>query len=286
MTSLWFELTIDVLPEHGDSVANFLMEHGSPGIESQELPKRTRLTAYFSSRPPIEALRRYCADISHPHEPPPHIQMREFTAEDWAENWKVHFQPQCVGTHLYICAPWATTPPPGRIAIVIDPGMAFGTGQHPTTRGCLHLLEWAAQNRGVRRAADVGTGSGILAIALAKLGVPEVWAIDIDANARVIAQANARHNHVDGLIHVVPSLDGAVPTFDVLVANLFADLLFEQASRLSRAVESHGLLICSGFLQADEGRVCAAYDELGLTPRKRFEEDSWVTLAFGRQTSP
>jgi ribosomal protein L11 methyltransferase len=281
----WFEVTVEVLQEHGDAVANFLMDHDAPGLQCEERAGRTLLTACFRDQPPVESLRRFCADIGCPP-PTPRIGVREIADENWAENWKLHFQPQRVGDHLYVCAPWETAVPPGRIPIVIDPGMAFGTGQHASTRGCLALIERATAAHRIGRALDVGTGSGVLAIALAKLGVAEVWAADKDANARAVAAANFGCNHVARSIHLVSTLEEAHGTFDLVVANLFANLLQELAPQLRRKVRPDTPLICSGFFGEDERRVCRTYEALGLDVRHRYEEDSWVTVTLRARISP
>jgi ribosomal protein L11 methyltransferase len=160
--------------------------------------------------------------------------------------------------------------------------MAFGTGQHATTRGCLELLEWATATRRITRALDVGTGTGVLAIALAKLGVPDVWAIDNDPAAGAITHANAARNAVGERIGIGSRIDEAPGTFSLIVANLFAYLLEELAARFAAVLAPDGVLICSGLLVADEARVRAAYRTLGLETQRRHEEADWVTLALHR----
>lgn len=280
----WFEVTVEVPPEWSEAVANFLFESGTPGLQSEEGEGRTALIAYFADEPPLESLRRFCVDIGCS---PLHVEVgmrvRRIADEDWADSWKRHFQPQLVGDRLYVCPPWASTAPPGRVAVVIDPGMAFGTGQHASTRGCLQLLEYVTREQRVSRALDVGSGSGILAIALAQLGVPEVWAIDNDPNARTIAEENAARNSVQGRLSIAADLDDVPGRFDLVTANLFANVLEELAPRLTPSVRRRGVLICSGLLADDESRVRAAYAALGLELYRRCEEDGWVTLALHRK---
>ena len=245
-----------------------------------------RLTVYFSDEPPLDALVRFCTGIGCPLSSTDGIHVRRIPDEDWAENWKAHFQPQAVGTRLYVCPPWNRTPPAGRVAVVIDPGMAFGTGQHATTRGCLLLLERAIGERQVTRALDIGTGSGVLAIALAKLGLTEVWAIDTDASACAIAEANVACNGVEARVRIGSSLDAVPGTFDIVTANLFANLLVELATRLIGLLRPCGVLICSGFLTSDEPRIRSTYESCGLYLARRHEEQSWVTLALQRPSQP
>jgi ribosomal protein L11 methyltransferase len=288
VTAVWFEITVVVPQDYGEAVANFLIENGAPGLQSEERGEATALTAYFSNEPPVESLRRFCADLGCvlPGSTTVSIGVQKVADENWAENWKTHFQPQLIGDRLYICPPWNAAAPPGRVAVVIDPGMAFGTGHHASTRGCLLRLERATREQRITRALDVGTGSGVLAIALAKLGVTEVWAIDTDPNACAIATANARLNDVSACIHVRASLDEAPGTFDLVTANLYANALQELAPRLTHVLRPGGILICAGLLTDDEERVRTAYAACGVQLDTRDEEPPWVTLALRGETQP
>ncbi len=283
--AVWFEITVDVPVQHGEAVANFLIENGAPGIQSEDRGGHTSLIAHFANDPPLDSLRRFCADLGADSSllSPMRISVRRIAEEDWAENWKLHLRPQLIGERLCICPSWASTPPPGRIAIIIDPGMAFGTGDHASTRGCLLLLESEVRRHRVARALDVGTGSGILAITLAKLGVTDVLAVDNDPTACAIAAANADSNNVSANIRVAATLDAARGTFDLVAANLFANLLCELAPRLASALRRSGLLICSGLLATDERALCSRYDALGLQVDERYEEHTWVTLGLRRK---
>lgn len=272
--------------EHSEAVANVLMECGAPGLQAEEHDGVTTLTAYFANDPPLDTLRRFCADTGYASDSASPIRVRHIPHEDWAKNWKAHFQPQLVGQRLWICPPWDAAAPHGRISVVIDPGMAFGTGQHATTRGCLGLLERALTERPVARALDVGTGSGVLAIALAKLGVPEVWAVDTDPTACAIAATNVRSNSVEVFVRIGGNLDEAAGEFGLVTANLFANLLERMAADLSARLTRGGVLICSGFLTDDEQRVRRAYEAHGLQLDSRLEEQSWVTLTLQRPLPP
>jgi ribosomal protein L11 methyltransferase len=283
--SKWFECTVEVGNEHSDAVANFLIDNGAPGLQSTARHDGVEIIAYFSSKPPVRALRRFCISIGcRLGDNNGSIRVRQVPHEDWAENWKLHFQPQALGTRLYICPPWDCVAPAGRASIVIDPGMAFGTGQHASTRGCLLLLERATGDRAVRRALDIGTGSGVLAIALAKLGLLEVWAVDTDVGARMSAAANSARNGVEARVHIRSSVDEVCGAFDLVTANLFANLLEEMAVRVVALLRPGGVFICSGFLNADELRVRRAYEAHGLRLGRRHEEQAWVTLSLQRST--
>jgi ribosomal protein L11 methyltransferase len=282
MPAVWFEVTVEVARELSEAVANFLVESGAPGIQCDEHDGEASLTAYFPVPPPVEALRRFCAAIGAPLSETA-IRTRKTADEDWAQNWKLHFRPQCIGDRLYVCPPWDTTPPPGRVEVVIDPGMAFGTGQHPSTRGCLTLLEWALAFERTGRALDLGTGSGVLAITLAKLGVREVWAIDTDPQALAIARENAAHNGVESHLRFASSVGRARGPFGLIVANLYAKVLEALAQQLASLLAAGGILICSGLLRSEEHQVHKAYRSRGLEVCKGYEEDGWVSLALQRK---
>lgn len=284
MVTDWFECTVDVPLDHSEIIANFLIEAGAPGLQSEEEDGIAHLTAYYSAPPRLDALVRFCASVGCPLRATDSIRVQRVPHENWAENWKAHFHAQLLGERLYICPPWDCVPPAGRVAVVINPGMAFGTGQHPTTRGCLLLLEHTVSNRPIARALDVGTGSGVLAIALAKLGVREVWAIDSDGSACAIAEANVASNGVAARVRIRHGLDEVTGRFDLLCANLFAPLLQELAPKLADLLRPRGVLICSGFFTSDEDTVSRAYKAWGLQLARRLEEESWVTLALQRTT--
>jgi ribosomal protein L11 methyltransferase len=278
----WFECTVEVPVEYAEIVANFLIDSGAPGLQSEEGDGFTLLTGYFSDEPSVAGIERFCAHIGCALRNAGSIRVRPRPQEDWAENWKVHFRPHAVGNRLYICPPWDRVALPGRATIVINPGMAFGTGQHATTRGCLLLLGEVVADRRVQRALDVGTGSGVLAIALATLGVSEVWAIDIDAAVRAIAQQNVACNGVEAQVHIGSSLEDVSGRFDLIAANLFANLLEQMAVRLPCLLAPAGTLICSGFLTTDEPKVRAAYESSGLHLAQRHVEQPWVTVGLRR----
>ena len=280
----WFEVSVDVPRSCSEAVANFLIETGSPGLQVEELDDTAVLTAYFAHAPALESLCQFAAAIgAAASESALRVRARTIAEEDWADNWKRHFNPQCIGARLYVCPSWDCVPPAGRVAVVIDPGMAFGTGQHASTRGCLELLERAVETQPVRRALDVGTGSGVLAIALAKLGVAEVWATDVDPAACAIAAANAELNGVRPQLHIASTFESTRGPFDLITANLFANVLQELAPQLTRLLSPGGIVICSGLLVEDEQRIRAAYESLSCDLWARRDEDSWITVALQRQ---
>jgi len=274
----WAELRVTLGTEHLDIVSSFLIDAGAPGVEVRESPAGAEVVAYFSGEPPIPALRQLLADLQCA---PNGIATRRIDDEAWGETWKHHCRPQRIGDRLYVCPSWeAEGAPPDRVSIIIDPGMAFGTGDHPTTRNCLRLAEDLAGRKPLGRVLDCGTGSGILAIAAAKLGAIAVWAVDTDPVARDITTANGAVNGVVDRLHIADSIDAVAGPFDVILANLFADLLAALAPRFRALLSADGFLICAGFLLGDAGRVEAAFSREGLHLARRIDEDGWVTVAL------
>lgn len=280
----WKAVTVTTPADVADSLGSFLLDHGAPGLITEEDAGRVRLTAHFSSEPPLAELDDYLSYLHelHPGLPRATVDLREVCEESWADNWKENFPPLCIGERLFVHPPWIHDVPPGRSGIQIDPGMAFGTGQHESTRGCLLLLERAMRHGTSARVLDVGTGSGILAIAAAKLGSPEVWAIDVDPDACTVARENADINDVARAIHVADSLEEVPGQFDILLANLFAPQLVELAPRFLSFLRRNATLIGSGILAVEADSVCRAWTAAGLVETERHQENEWVTLAYRR----
>ncbi|TAK55381.1 MAG: 50S ribosomal protein L11 methyltransferase [Dehalococcoidia bacterium] len=198
------------------------------------------------------------------------VSSREVAEEDWAESWKEHFHIERFGERIVIVPSWRRyEAEAGDVVVTLDPGMAFGTGQHETTRMCLEQLERAV--RPGARVLDVGCGSGILAIAAARLGASGVLAVDVDADCVRVTTENARTNGVEGIVRVGHgSLGDAWPfeeppaAFDVVVANIIARVIVDVAAELASALAGGGLLIVSGVIGAREGEVAGALAAAGL----------------------
>ena len=201
--------------------------------------------------------------------------------EDWSEVWKQFYKPFRAGKSLVVKPTWEPyAPKPGDRVIEIDPGMAFGSGTHETTGMCLELLEEAVH--GGERVIDVGTGSGILAIAAAKLGAQNVLAIDIDPDAVKVAKENVELNHVAKQVRVVVGdlcKSEAMPC-EVAVANIVADAICMLAGPMTRLLVKGGLLICSGIIREREADVQKAAKEAGYRQVDRIEKGEWVALCL------
>lgn len=201
--------------------------------------------------------------------------------EDWAEEWKKNYKPFRIGSHLVVKPTWEKyVNQPGDLVIELDPGMAFGTGTHETTNMCMQQLERCLKPG--LRVMDVGTGSGILAIAAAKLGAQNVLAIDIDPDAVKVAKENVELNHVTKQVRVVVGdlcKSEAMPC-EVAVANIVADAICMLAGPMTRHLVKGGLLICSGIIREREADVQKAAKEAGYRQVDRIEKGEWVALCL------
>jgi ribosomal protein L11 methyltransferase len=197
--------------------------------------------------------------------------------DDWADRWQDFHRPLLVGERIWVRPSWEE-PRPGTIDLVIDPGQAFGTGAHATTRMCLELLLDLAEGGLARGAlADWGTGSGLLAIAAAKLGYRPVVACDHEPAALDAAGANAARNGVDLELARLNLRRATPPAAPTAVANLTAPLLKEIATGLDQTPER---LICSGLLIAEAGEVVDAFASRGLTELGRRADGDWMAVTF------
>ena len=211
--------------------------------------------------------------------------VRDLPAEDWAESWKNFFHVEKVSTRVWIKPTWEPcTPAAGEIIVELEPGMSFGTGQHGTTRGCLQLIDRLATAPGLKL-ADIGCGSGILAIAAAKLGYRDLIALDNDPDAVRIATENADLNGVASQIRFVTgdcSGAGLDHSHDVVVANILANVLIANAGvlmgYLSRSPAAR--LILSGILNPQAADVQAAYEAYGMILVESLQLGEWTTLCL------
>ncbi len=289
MPQTWLRLSVRARAAELDAVANFLIERGSPGV----VVKRNGIEAYFpcsrAHAPLKRAVRRYLRDIGrlNGHTGELGAQWRVIEEENWHDSWRRFIKAQKVGRSFWVTPPWL--PPPKndrREVITIEPGIAFGTGSHATTRGCLEFLEKAAGFfRGKDFAAlDVGTGSGILAIALAKLGARSIWAVDSDPLALKVAEENLSRNGVEKNVHLFGGeLSRIRRSFPLAVANLTAETILGLADALANKVKPQGYLILSGILRQQARAVGRRFGAEGFVVLRRKQEKEWVTLLLKRK---
>lgn len=215
----------------------------------------------------------------------PRVKLLE--PEDWSESWKAFFPPQHIGEHTVIVPTWQEyVPQPHEMVIRLDPGMAFGTGLHASTRLCLVAIERLL--RPGMKVLDVGTGSGILAISAALHGAGHVQALDIDPVAVQVARENVSLNGVSSIVRVERGTLGASPSpevpqhaesgYDLLLVNILAEVIIGMASAIADALRPGGLYVGSGIISERANDVAQALTEAGLPVDERPQEEDWVAL--------
>jgi len=203
-------------------------------------------------------------------------------SQDWNESWKKGFQPVDAGKRFTIIPPWEQ-PREGRVNLIIDPAMAFGTGHHETTRSCLVLMEKHADAYSKERFLDLGTGTGILAIAAAKIGYRHVTGIDTDLLAVDAAYKNILLNEVPDVVIRQGSLTEDESVYDVIAANLISGILVQFANVLSQHLDSNGISIQSGILRGQENEVIHAMEHAGLTLLEKYPDGKWISLVMSHR---
>ena len=304
----WLEASLIVNGELAEAVTEVLARYAPNGvvIESTGVTAGPddsegraigplRVSAYLPMDGQIEATRHkleealwYLGRI----QPLPPVQFRPIQETNWAESWKQHYRPIALGQKLVIVPAWLESPQPERIAIRIDPGMAFGTGTHPTTQLCLELIENFYQQNTVPddNVIDIGCGSGILSIAALKLGARQALGVDIDLDAVNAARENAELNHVSeqfsiglGSVNEVRIGEYSIQRSGLVLANILAPVLVQLLdNRLGDLVLPGGWLILSGILKDQAPKVEEALQRHGLNLHSRQFIDDWVALAAKR----
>jgi ribosomal protein L11 methyltransferase len=288
----WLEASVQVDGEAAEAVSEVFNRYGRGGAVlskdfDDELSNAAVVTVKtylpldgegLKTRQRIEEALWHLGQIYHLPAP----QFRELTEDDWAHAWKKHYHVVRAGQRVVIKPPWQEYKRrSNEIVIVLDPGMAFGTGLHPTTRMCLQALEEHLEPGA--KVLDLGTGSGILAIAAAKLGAGSVLALDNDPLAVRAARVNVQSNGAQNTVSVeLGSLDKATDKFDLLLVNILARVIIELADQgLMDRVRPNGQMIVAGIIEEQEAEVKAALRERGLEIVERRQEKDWVTLVGG-----
>ncbi len=295
----WLRVGVSVPTEAVEVVSYLLVELGSSGIAEGEWkpdtppPAWTLVQGFFPSDQDSGALlarlTKHLRSIAteYPVLATCVPACEVIASESWQEHWKTHFPPLPVGQRLLVLPPWEARPAQSKREVIeINPSMAFGTGHHATTYTCLEALEALCRTYGPpAQALDLGTGSGILAIALAKLGTPSVWATDIDPTAREEAQQNARVNGVATAIHISAANLNELPThFPLIVANLFASTLIALRPALTHILTRSGHAILSGIQSDQAEAVLQAFHAPDWTLVERRSKDDWTTLVLRRDS--
>ena len=293
---MWINVTLETDASHADALSDALMaagaisvsvedalagtdletpQFGEPGSPTTPLWTESRVLALFE--PADDLLGRIAAAVKEAGiDDLPEIELDEVAEQDWVRLTQSQFDPIRITERLWIVPSWHAAPDPSAINLVLDPGLAFGTGSHPTTFLCLQWLTAAVG--GHETLLDYGCGSGILAIAAAKLGAKSVLGVDIDDNALIAARDNAEANQVVlQLRHSRAALD---ETFDIVVANILTNPLCVLAPLLTKRVATGGRIVLSGILETQSQQVIDAYAPF-IALRVGATHEGWVRLEGG-----
>ena len=296
----WIEIVIEVARSHAESLSDALMEAGAlsvsvedadegtedekplfgePGMEPEEAAwDRSRVVALADVDSDAAALLASAA-AAIGLAPVPAFLTRAVAEQDWVRLTQSQFAPIHIGKNIWVVPSWHDAPDPSALILELDPGLAFGTGSHPTTKLCMEWLEaHAPKNLTV---LDYGCGSGILAMVADKLGAAKVYGVDIDPQAIESAQFNAERNHCTIDFALPAAFGTAHPTgekFDIVVANILSSPLKVMAPMLAGRVAAGGALILSGVLARQAEEVAAAYAPF-ITLTVWAEHEGWVALS-------
>ena len=284
----WLQLIIHTNRDQASAIEDALMDVGAASVTLQDDADQPILEPALGETPLWDATRitgLFDADINTqavslellaglPQEPL-NLKWEQLEDKDWEREWMENFQPICCGDRLWICPSWKEPPKSDAVNLMLDPGLAFGTGTHPTTFLC---LQWLDQQQLEQQAlVDFGCGSGILGIAALLLGAKQVIGVDIDPQALLATRENARRNGLaaDAMPVFLPK-DAPLQNADIMLANILAGPLVELAPLLSQQVKPHGFLCLSGILANQAETVMAAYPSFNFDPVAQKEE--WVRL--------
>lgn len=293
-TPLW-KISVTTTPEAEDAVAELLAgTFCQPATSYTDMETRqTIVSVYLQKRPDWSrarqaeltlGLKRIASsglDIG-----PGKLARKRIRQEDWAESWKLHFKPLAIGAALLLKPSWSRRRPrKGQAVIVLDPGLSFGTGRHPTTAFCLEQLVAGRRPGDAQSCLDIGTGSGILAIAAAKLGYAPVEAFDFDPQSILVARANARRNGVSARIQLRRQDLTRLPrrgkqTYSLVCANLISTLLLAEKGRILARLHPAGVLVVAGILKEEFPQVQQAFAAAGLRLIAGQTEKEWRSGAF------
>lgn len=287
----WIKLTLHAEQKHAQALADAFEEWGAISVTMQDagdepvfevywedspLWSQVQVTGLFPEATDTDAILANAQEHLGLAQIPPH-EIEQLGDEDWARSWMTHYKPLKVGHGLWVVPSWCTPPEPDAVNIILDPGLAFGTGDHPTTALC---LEWLSEQKLAGKIfLDYGCGSGILSVAALKLGAAEAYAVDIDPQSLEVTRQNAERNGIRAGLHVM--LPQELPSgfqADVVIANILFGTLIELAPEIKSRVRPGGRLALSGLLGSDQAAEVRPYYEppFAFTLRER---QKWVLLA-------
>jgi len=287
----WIQLRVSTTEEKAEQVSDMLMGWGAQAVsflDAHDTPiyepmpgeviywTNTVVVGLFDAEHPMDKVVAQLQQVSF-FKGAADYKLEQLEDKDWEREWMDNFHPIKFGERLWVCPSWRDIPQPDAVNVMLDPGLAFGTGTHPTTALCMQWLDATIQPE--QTVVDFGCGSGILGIAALKLGARRVIGVDIDPQAIEASTANAKRNNVEGKIELYLPKDQ--PTdfqADVVVANILAGPLAELKQVISAYVKPGGLLALSGILESQAQSVIAAYsDEFTFDPIAL--QDEWVRLS-------
>ena len=303
----WKSFTVETRRDAVDALSYFFTTHGALGMAYDEqhfgaagdpadpLPAPrdpTKLTAYFPWEADLGTVKREFLDFlpvlseSFGGATGKFVEATEITDCGWAETWKEHFKPSRLGRRITVKPSWESyDASPEEVVLTIDPGQAFGTGTHETTKMCLRFIEDVFEApRPPRTALDVGTGTGILGIAAAMLGAYRVVGIDVDPRAVETAAQNARINGVAGRFEAaITPLGRLEETFDLVAANVLAEILADLKHEVIARCNPSGVIVLSGILAEKAEWVAREYAEAGWPLDGRRDDGQWSALLLRRK---
>jgi len=303
----WLKMEISAPAELMDALGNFLTETGAQGVFQETLEPQTAgdfpesvdeetLQAYFPQdargEKRIIAVQKYMESLQEifPGIRKPSLKTEVISDPDWGEQWKKYFKPIRVSNNIIVKPTWERYSPSSRdIVIEIDPGMAFGTGQHASTRMCMEAIEdIIMKDRSIKswKVLDVGCGTGILGITAAKLGAQDVICVDIDKKAVEIARENAAINQVDDRLRF---FNRDVTTIseprNLIIANLTAKLLLTLSPHLTNLLLTDGYLIISGIIEQDTKSIEENFSVASFIQNKVITEKEWVCYVLRKKSA-
>jgi len=285
----WLQLKFDSSPQQVDHVSDLLTELGAAAVTFEDgadqplfepdpgetkLWNNTRIIGLFDANVDMPAIIEQLKQTLGEHAPQ-QLQVNPLEDKDWVRAWMDTFKPIRFGQNLWICPSWHTPDQPNATNVMLDPGLAFGTGTHPTTALCMEWLD--AHPPTDMNVIDFGCGSGILAIAAALLGAKHVEAVDHDPQAVLATNDNAEKNNVSAKINALLPRQFEDQPADLVLANILANPLLELAPRFAKLLKPGGQIVLSGILAEQAGQILLRYEEwFDLQPPT--QQDDWVRI--------
>jgi ribosomal protein L11 methyltransferase len=297
----WIEFSLKVPPEYVEPIAHVFHQYGEGGIVVEDLSEFNPdegekpsgesdliVRTYVPVNEKIDAIRskiQVAVKLINYLHPIDELIEKILEKKDWESKWKEYFHPIKVGKNIKIIPTWVEEQSSkDDIVIFLDPGMAFGTGHHPTTRMCIEILEEIIL--GNERVLDVGCGSGILSIAAVKLGVSEVVGFEVESDAVKVAKENCAINQVSEYVSVyerkISSSEVISSLFDIVVANISAKIIIELANLFSDLIPVKGRLILSGILNESASEVEIKLNSHGIFVDRIYSDGDWVAILATR----